>query len=133
MWHVVIRSLESPHRSDDVFYPWIQLPDNFFFQTGFLLHLPGYQVKPVKGSSKILDFNMCPCYYVLCFIYVCPYTLYIMLYISEILNFYTPDSVSLASLACQSTSFVPVEHISSIINRYLMLIRCNDLDYKVYF
>jgi len=32
-------------------------------QIGFLLYLPGYQLKLVKGSSKVLHFNMCPSYY----------------------------------------------------------------------
>jgi len=38
--------------------PRIQLPDNFF-----LLYCSGYQLKPVKWLSKVLDYNMCPRYY----------------------------------------------------------------------
>jgi len=36
--------------------------DNFF-KYDILLEIPGYQLKPVKGSSKNLDINMCPRYY----------------------------------------------------------------------
>jgi len=60
-------------------------PDNFF-KKDILLHVPGYQFKPVKGSSKVLDINKCPRYY---------YASHMSIYISPISNWYTPDSVSL--------------------------------------
>jgi len=41
-------------------------PDNFF-QVEFLLHLPGYQLKPVKGSSNVFTL-------LLCLMYVHPHT-----------------------------------------------------------
>jgi len=33
------------------------------FSSRILLYQPGYQLKPVKGSSKVLDFDMFPRYY----------------------------------------------------------------------
>jgi len=36
---------------------------DYFFKWDFLHYLPGYRLKPVKGSSKVLDFNTCPHHY----------------------------------------------------------------------
>jgi len=68
----------------------IPLPDNLFQVTNGLIT----SLKSVKGSSKVMDFNMCACYY-----YALHTSIYIYIYTSQISNWYTPDSVLLNSFS----------------------------------
>jgi len=65
-------------------------------EAGFLLVLPSYQ-QFIKGLSKVIDFKVFPCYYYALHmsIYTYIYTYVYCRYVSQISNWYTPDSVML--------------------------------------